>query len=97
MNKVYKSWLNESLKISQLINGEKIVFTCPNCNSHEVDYQYIGDSKTGIGYLLFWCNKCLKGIHISRVIIPPKAKFISFDISDEELLRKVPNFEQVLP
>ncbi len=30
-----------------------------------IDYLYIGDRDTRIGYFQLWCNKCLKGVHIS--------------------------------
>ena len=37
-----------------------------------------------------WCNKCLKGIYISRAVAPVNAKFVSFD---EDLKKIVPNYE----
>lgn len=44
---------------------------CPSCGEcGRIDYLYIGDRDTRIGYFQLWCNKCLKGIHISRAIAP---------------------------
>ena len=63
---------------------------CPNCGECKLDYRYIGDEKTRIGFLQMWCNKCLKGIYISRVVAPKKAKFLSFD---DELEGIIPNYD----
>lgn len=31
---------------------------CPNCSRHGINYMYIGDEKTRIGFFEVWCNKC---------------------------------------
>ena len=75
-------------------SSENIV--CPECGEKGIDYVFIGDSKTNIGYLSLWCNHCNKGINISRVMIPDKAKRMEFD-DTEWIKNNIPNFEQIYP
>lgn len=63
---------------------------CPNCKECGIDYMYIGDSHTRIGFLQIWCNKCLKGIYVSRAVAPLRVKFVTFDTDLKDL---VPKFE----
>lgn len=42
---------------------------CPNCGECGIDYIYIGDSNTRIGFLQIWYNQCLKGIYVSRGVL----------------------------
>ena len=63
---------------------------CPNCGECGIDYMYVGDGHTRIGFLLIWCNKCLKGIHVSRAAAPRNAKFVTFET---DLKSVVPEFE----
>lgn len=65
---------------------------CPNCGKHKIEYLYVGDEKTRIGYLQIWCNECLKGIYISRAKAPENARFISFE---EDLKGIIPKYEFV--
>lgn len=65
---------------------------CPRCGLPNVEFQYVGDKTTGIGFLCVWCASCLHGTHISRVKIPPQAEYISKD-SLEEVKNRIPNFQ----
>ena len=65
--------------IDELTHAE--ILKCPNCGEKGIDYLYIGDEKTKIGYLQIWCNGCKKGINISRVKIPNDVRFVSFEES----------------
>ena len=53
-------------------------FICPECGKKSIDYRYVGDVSTRIGYLPIWCKNCSKGIQISRVEIPQEVKMIEF-------------------
>ncbi len=37
-----------------------------------------------------WCNKCLKGIYISRAMVPINAKFVSYR---EDISGMIPKYE----
>lgn len=71
-------WMGVAAQISENVSNVHQV-RCPNCGEAKLDYIYIGDEETRIGFLQVWCNKCLKGIYLSRVIAPPNAKFVTFD------------------
>ncbi len=52
---------------------------CPECGDHAIDYEFVGDLETRMGYCLVWCNSCLVGINISRTKVPNDAEMISFE------------------
>lgn len=89
-----KKWMKIVPQIINNIENIKQInqIKCPNCGKNGIDYIYIGDEKTRLGYFQVWCNECLKGIYISRVLAPQNAKFITFD---DNLHGIVPNFEFV--
>lgn len=89
-----KKWMKIVPQIMDNIDKVYIInqIKCPNCDKHGIDYMYIGDEETRIGYFNVWCNECLKGIHISRALAPTKAKFITFD---DNLRGTIPNFQLV--
>lgn len=71
-------------------------FTCPECGQKSVEYIYVGDPTTRIGYLPIWCKECNNGIQVSRVKIPQGVKMIKFgDL--ESIKNTIPNFKQVVP
>lgn len=71
-------WRGIIEKISENVSNIHQV-RCPNCGETRLDYIYIGDVETRIGFLQIWCNKCLKGVYASRVVAPLNAKFVTFD------------------
>jgi len=90
------SYFSAWLKLSADISGnakQKPILQCPECRKETIDFQYVGDKETRIGYLDIWCNSCMNGIHISRVRVPVLADLIGF--KDAELKRRVPDFKQV--
>ena len=66
---------------------------CPECNSSNIDYKYVGNKNTKIGSLVIWCNNCLKGVNLSRIIMPENGDFI--DINDNNMLDDIPDFEMI--
>ncbi len=86
-----KKWFDLVPKIVvDLQNTNQLI--CPNCGEQGIDYLYIGDEHTRVGYMQLWCNKCLKGIYISRALAPQKAKFVIFDTDIKDI---VPQYEFV--
>lgn len=84
-----KDWIKIIPKITEHLNDEHQV-QCPNCGKYGMDYLYVGDEKTRVGYLQVWCSECLKGIYVSRAIAPANAKFVTFD---DDLKTIVPEYE----
>ena len=79
-----KEWIKIITQIAEMLESNTL--RCPNCGEHNIDYIYIGDEKTRIGFLQVWCNNCLKGISISRAVAPEKAKFLSFDVDTRGII-----------
>ena len=73
------------------------VLACPICHQLWVDFQFIGNLQTRIGYMAIWFPFCLYGIHLSRVSIPDKTQALSFDTSAEEISKRIPNFTHISP
>ena len=84
-----KEWIDI---IPQLTNDFDSIhqIKCPNCGKNGLEYIYIGDKRTKIGYLQIWCNECLKGIYVCRAVAPPKARFVTYD---DDLKNIVPKYE----
>ena len=88
-----KKWLHLGSKIvGDLENTNQLI--CPNCGKQGIDYLYVGDEQTRVGYVQIWCNKCLKGIYISRAIAPQKANFVNFDTEIKDIVPKYEFVEQ---
>ena len=88
----FSGWLKLSAEIS--IKPKPLsTLQCPECQNSTVDFQYVGDSETRIGYLDLWCNSCSNGIHISRVRVPDSAKLLEFN--DASLIDRIPSFNQI--
>ncbi|WP_086349254.1 hypothetical protein [Candidatus Enterococcus clewellii] len=99
MKKNFQDWLHIAAHIPDTIEVDTF---CPSCSCASVDYCYCGDRKTRVGYGLFWCMSCKKGIHISRLTIPetiPDGKIAYFDDPNgaEKMTRYVPEFERITP
>ncbi|MBI4852013.1 MAG: hypothetical protein HY819_09475 [Acidobacteria bacterium] len=86
-------WLNIAAKIAE--NHISLSIMCPSCDKATIDFQYVGNPESKIGYLDVWCKGCLQGIHISRVKIPDNISFLPFDTPEEVFLKRIPNFKEV--
>lgn len=86
-----KEWIKMIPKITENLNTNN-KRQCPNCGKFGIDYLYIGDATTRIGYLQIWCNECLKGIYVSRAVAPVNANFVTFD---EDVKNKIPDYEYI--
>lgn len=93
-NEMFKDWLMLLKKLSENHYSTED-FICPECGQKSVEYTYVGDLTTRIGYLPIWCKHCNKGIQISRVKIPEEVNMIDFNDLDS-IKRKISNFKQVL-
>lgn len=92
---MFNDWL-KLLKALSKNNYSAKDFICPECGQKSVDYIYVGNPVTYIGYLPIWCKNCNKGIQISRVEIPKGAKMIEFRDLDS-IKNNIPNFKQIVP
>lgn len=95
INPKFKQWLKLSAIVQETVPDVPKI-NCPNCNSTNISFEYIGDREKRQGYFLIWCNNCLEGIHISRIQIPEKAKVIPLRGPDEQIAH-IPNFTKITP
>jgi len=93
-NKKFSQWLFIINEIYRTLPNVPVLY-CPNCHQQQVDFQFVGDSQTRIGYMAIWCPICLHGVHFSRVRIPDEVQANSFDIPIEEISKRIPNFTHV--
>lgn len=93
--KEYQKWISITTDIYNNLPHISVL-TYPNCHKLGVNFQFIGDFKTRIGFMVMWCPFCLHGIHLSRVCIPEKAQALPFDTSCL-ISRRIPNFTHVKP
>lgn len=92
---MFNDWLEFLKKLSKNKYSSSD-FICPECGQKDVEYIFVGDSTTHIGYLPIWCRNCNKGIQISRVEIPKEANMIEFgDL--ESIKNRIPNFKHIIP
>jgi hypothetical protein len=92
MNGAFKRWLDLGWNLS---NNRDL--QCPSCGKHTIDYQYVGDPETRIGYLDIWCTSCLHGIHVSRVKVPGETPMLSFKTDPSTIAARIPKFTWVVP
>ena len=62
---------------------------CPCCGETNVAFVFIGNRETKMGYAIVWCEKCLKGAHISRAKAALDQEIVPMDEA-EETLNKLP-------
>jgi transcription elongation factor Elf1 len=93
---MFQDWLR-LFKVLKESPAEKRGLTCPECGSASVDFQFVGDKSSRVGYLNIWCCSCNQGVYLSRVAIPESAEMISFEAPNEVIEKRIPNFRLVEP
>lgn len=69
-NKTINRWLKAAKEMQT--GGEPV---CPSCAASNLTLHYVRYQSTNHGWAYFYCGTCLKGIHLSRVIVPPDTPF----------------------
>jgi hypothetical protein len=90
----FKDWLSAFARIVGDL-PERRSEICPSCSDGIIQYQYVGDVQTRIGYASVWCDSCSRGIVISRVSAPNGVSMLSFE--DVTKSHSIPDFTQVSP
>jgi hypothetical protein len=80
-------WWNAARKAVEGENPE-----CPRCNARRLDFQYVGDLESRLGYLDVWCCNCKRGTHISRVEVPEGVDMLPMGSSADVLRRRIPAY-----
>ena len=69
---------------------------CPECGDHQLDFLYVADPGSRIGYLLVWCPVCHVGIRVSRVAVPTGFQSVTFEAVEQGKI-ELPKFVEVQP
>ena len=89
-----RRWLKVAAEVTKTVPDVPAI-ACPSCGEHDIQYQYVGDPATRIGFLMVWSAACSYGIHLSRVGVPAGVDMIPFDAAPAVLRARVPNFREV--
>jgi hypothetical protein len=89
-----RKWLDAAKAIASGIDDSALPL-CPACAQRAVDYLYVGDPATRIGFLVIWCHACLRGVHISRTRTPANVHFMTFEDAKTAIAQRVPTFTEV--
>ncbi|MGC4892916.1 hypothetical protein [Micromonospora sp. DT31] len=68
---------------------------CPNCGHRTLRMVFTGPPGAGYGYVSFWCDTCLEGIHVSRAPVPAGVRALSTAAPVEERTSGIPNYRLV--
>ncbi|MFI5891005.1 hypothetical protein ACIA5D_12925 [Actinoplanes sp. NPDC051513] len=94
MTATYEDWLDVYDVVYDAVPGNADV-ACPNCGHHTLRLVFTADPDRDVGYGSFWCDTCLLGVGLSRVVIPDGAIVRDRRLPPEERVPKVPNFRLV--
>lgn len=93
-NNAGRGWRDVLKVVASPVEDSELPF-CPTCGQQRVDYMYIGDAETRIGYLVIWCPACLHGVRMSRVRAPAGVHFMTFTDPDDAFVARVPTFTEI--
>lgn len=68
---------------------------CPNCGHHTLRVVFSAKPDSAIGYAAFWCDTCMEGLHISRVVIPERADVRDTSLPSDEREPAIPDYRPV--
>lgn len=88
-----RGWVDVLTIVTSAVDDDNLPL-CPRCGQQRVDYAYMGDSKSRIGFLVMWCDACRHGVRISRAKAPANVHFMPF--SDRNAFAaRVPTFTEI--
>lgn len=94
---MFKKWL-DLIGLIQDAKSNTETIGCPSCRCDGcIDFQYVGNLESRIGYLDVWCTKCNHGIHMSRVQAPEGFSMLPFGSDSETIASRIPNFTRIEP
>ncbi|WP_189080305.1 hypothetical protein [Mangrovihabitans endophyticus] len=86
---VWESWFRAFLTIHQAW-PDAVEVACPDGDGGRMRVGYLADPDTRLGTAMAWCDKCRRGIYISRVSVPEGAPMAGFEASAAEQASVVP-------
>jgi hypothetical protein len=68
---------------------------CPNCGHRTLRLVFSAKPASAIGYAEFWCDTCLEGLDVSRVVVPEGAVVRDTSLPEEERRPQIPDYRPV--
>ncbi|RAO47822.1 hypothetical protein GAR06_01817 [Micromonospora saelicesensis] len=68
---------------------------CPNCGQRNLRIVFTARPAANAGYVSFWCDTCMEGIHVCRAPIPDGVTARPADKPTEERNPRVPDYRLV--
>ncbi|SCG40975.1 hypothetical protein [Micromonospora humi] len=90
----FESWLGAYEAVYRTLPATSDL-QCPNCGHRTLRVVFTGPTGADYGYVSFWCDTCLEGIHLSRAPVPAGVIARSIDAPAEERNRGIPNYRLV--
>jgi hypothetical protein len=94
MTATIEAWRDAYNEVYDAIPSDADI-ACPNCGHHTLRLVFTADPDRDVGYGAFWCDTCLLGMSISRVIIPDGAVVRDRRLPRDERRPPIPNFTLV--
>ena len=79
--------------LGRAIDGSISDIPCPSCSRQTLMLRYVVSLDSRIGYLVFWCDSCLRGLKVSRVEAPDGVAVRSLE--DPSALEGLPSIAYV--
>ncbi|WP_432837845.1 hypothetical protein [Dactylosporangium sp. CA-092794] len=92
----FAEW-NELYESAYDTPGDLSGLACPDCGRHALHLVYTGDLDQLTGWGTFWCDNCLRGIGISRAVVPEGAILRDRHLPPEHRRPRIPGNVQLVP
>jgi hypothetical protein len=90
----FEEWTDAWNDVYDALPGEARP-ACPNCGHHTLRLVFSAKPDSEIGYASFWCDTCLEGLNISRVLVPVGAVVRDTSVPSEEREPHIPDYRAV--
>lgn len=70
---------------------------CPDCGQATLHLVFTGDLGTRRAYAQLWCEKCVRGIHLSQTVVPKDVPMNDRRVPRKERPLQSPDFVLVQP
>ncbi|GAA5137265.1 hypothetical protein GCM10023320_69700 [Pseudonocardia adelaidensis] len=70
---------------------------CPDCGGTTLHLVFTGDPRSRRAYAQLWCEKCVRGIHVSQTVVPTGVPMNDYRMPREERPHQAPDFVLIQP
>jgi hypothetical protein len=70
---------------------------CPDCGEPALHLVFTGEPATRRAYAQLWCDRCVRGIHLSQTLAPAGVPMNDYRVPREEHPHQPPDFTLIQP